>query len=153
MLVQAALSVPPVLGTGPISRLEGAGESLEGGSETCQGRQESRLQQVTTSLVCDGIPLPCDTGGVRGTPLLTVGTSTETPALSRSSRQEVECRGENPCLVAKRSGTGIVLGGELVPTPFFCHPHPHSRNSLLFFRYLTPPLSFVPRRPNPAHTC
>lgn len=30
-------SVAPVLDTGPISRLEGAAESLEGGSETCPG--------------------------------------------------------------------------------------------------------------------
>lgn len=37
MLVQASPSVAPVLDTGPVSGLEGAGENLEGGSETCPG--------------------------------------------------------------------------------------------------------------------
>lgn len=47
----------------------------------------------------------------------------------------------------------MVLPGELGPAPVFSHPHPHSRNPLFLIPYLTPPLSFVPRRPNPAHTC
>lgn len=122
-----------------------------------QGRQEPRLQQVTPCLVCIGIPLPCDARGVRGTSLLTVGALRETPALSRSSGQEeVKCRGRESQSSSKAIRTGMVLGGELVPTPF-CHPYPRSVTPSSFgISPLLSPLSLVaptPRTPACAGDC
>lgn len=41
----------------------------------------------------------------------------------------------------------MVLGGELVPTPFFCHPHPHSRNPSLSVSH--PSSLLCPSSPQP----